>query len=157
MRKRSAKRAVTIALVVVTIAQLGGIQPMFFSVQTVAGINILAFLLPLSFVFMVLAGLHLYQTWPLARAWLKRSQDKAKQRDKVQRMVVLISFVLILGSDIAFAWYYALKDGIAGMPMESIRIWSWVATGLLMVHVWQRWRLTLSYFKPHRRSPAGST
>ena len=32
-------------------------------------------------------------------------------------MVVLISFVLILGCDIASAWYYALRYGLDGMPI----------------------------------------
>jgi hypothetical protein len=156
IRKRPAKRVVTIALVVVTLVQLSGLQLLFLGVHTFAGINALAFLLPLSSVFMVLVGLHLYQTWPLARAWLKKSKDKAKQRDKAQRMLVLLAFVLILGSDMVVAWYYAVKYGIAGMPMESIRLWSWVATGFLVVHVWQRWRLTLSYFRPGRESSAGT-
>ena len=37
--------------------------------------------------------------------------------------------------------------GIAGAPMGTVRLWSWVATGLLTIHIWQRWRLTFFYFK----------
>ena len=147
MRTRAWKRAVTIALIVITIVVVGGIQPMFFGVRTYFGVNLLAIMLPLSFVFMVIAGLHLYQTWPLLRLWFKKSGNPKKRRDKRKRMVVLISFVVIIGCDIASAWYYALRYGLDGMPMAQIRLWSWVATGFLVVHVWQRWRLTVSYFK----------
>jgi len=143
---------VTIALIAITIIVLGGIQPMFFGVKTYFGVNLLAIMLPLSGVFMVITGLHLYQNWPLLRLWFKQSASPKKLRDKRQRMVVLIAFVLILGSDIASAWYYALRYGLDGMPMAQIRIWSWVATALLVVHVWQRWRLTASYFQP--KSPS---
>ncbi len=148
MRKRPAKRLVTVALCVITVVVLGGLQPLFFGVQTFFGINALTILLPLSGVFMVVTGLHLYQTWPRVRVWFKRNPDKAKQRDKLQRMTVVIAFVLILAYDIASAWYYALSVGIASLPLGSIRVWSWVATALLVVHVAQRWRLTVSYFRP---------
>jgi len=146
----------TIALIVITIIVLGGIQPMFFGTKTYFGVNLLAIMLPLSGVFMVITGFHLYQNWPLMRLWFKKTANPQKRRDKRWRMIVLIAFVLILGSDIASAWYYALRYGLDGMPMEQIRIWSWVATGLLVVHVWQRWRLTASYFKP-KPKPADST
>jgi len=151
MRTRAWKRAVTIAMIVVTTLQLGGMQPMFFGVKTYFGINPLVFLLPMSFVFIVIASLHWYQVWPLLRLWFKKSPTSLIRRDKRQRMAVLISFVVILSCSIANAWYYALKEGIDGMPMQSIRILSWVATGLLVVHVLQRWRLTVSYFKRSRR------
>lgn len=152
MRTRFWKRVVTIAIVVMTVVMLGGIQPMFFGVKTYFGVNLLAIMLPLSFVFMVVTGLHLYQNWPLLRLWFKKGSAPKKRWDKRQRMVVLISFVAILGYDIASAWYHALKDGLDGMPMGQIRIWSWVATAFLFVHVWQRWRLTVSYFKRSKGS-----
>lgn len=66
-------------------------------------------------------------------------------------MVVLISFVVILTYDIAIGWYYALSYGVSNMPVEKLRIWSWLATGLLAIHVAQRWRLTFSYFKARRQ------
>ena len=150
MRTKAWKRRVTIALVIATIIMLGGMQPMFFGVKTFFDINVLTFLLPMSGVFITIACLHLYQTWPLLKLWFKKSLDSKKKWDKRKRMVVLISFIAILSYDIAYAWYYAVKYGIDGMPMETIRVWSWVATGLLVVHVYQRWRLTVSYFK---RSP----
>ena len=147
MRTRIWKRRVTVALVIATVIMLGGMQPMFFGVKTFFGVNVLAFLLPMSAVFIVIACLHLYQTWPLTLLWFKKSLDSKKRWDKRKRMAVLISFIVVLSYDIANAWYYAVNFGIDGMPMESIRVWSWVATGLLVVHVWQRWRLTVSYFK----------
>ncbi len=48
MRKRPAKRLVTVALCVITVVVLGGLQPLFFGVQTFFGINALTILLPLS-------------------------------------------------------------------------------------------------------------
>jgi len=139
MRKRAAKRIVTIALFVVTFVLLASMQPVFFGVKTYFGINPLLILLPISFCCIVLICLHLYQNWSLLVSWFKKSPDKKKQRDKMQRMAILIAFMLILGYDISSAWYYALKVGITGAPIETIRLWSWVATGLLAVHVWQRW------------------
>ncbi len=154
MRKRAAKRIVTIALFLVTFILLASMQPVFFGVQTYFGINPLIILLPISFVCIVLICLHLYQNWPLLLFWFKRNPDKKKQRDRIQRMAVLIAFVLVLGYDISSAWYYALSVGIDGAPMGTIRLWSWVATGLLAIHVWQRWRLTFFYFKwGQRKSP----
>lgn len=152
IRKRTVKRAVTIALFLVTFILLASMQPVFFGAQTYFGINALLILLPLSFVCIVLICLHLYQNWPLLLFWFKKSSDKKKQRDKIQRMAVLIAFILILGYDILSAWYYALTVGIAGAPIGTIRLWSWVATGLLAIHVWQRWKLTFSYFKKKSRS-----
>lgn len=147
MRRRAAKRAVTIALLVVTFVLLASMQPVFFGVQSYFGINPLLILLPMSFVCIVLMCLHLYQNWQLFLTWFRKSSDKAKQRDKIQRMAVLIAFMVILAYDISTAWYYALTVGIAGAPVGMIRAWSWVATALLAVHIWQRWRLTFSYFK----------
>ena len=68
----------------------------------------------------------------------------------MQRLVVLLVFILVLGYDIILGWYEALRFGIYEMHMDSIRIWAWVAAVLIGVHVWQRWKLTFSYFK---RSP----
>ena len=86
----------------------------------------------------------------MTRAWFKKSTDKKKKRDQLQRIPILVAFVVVMTYDIAFAWYYAVGYGFDAMPMESIRFWSWVATGLLAVHVWQRWRLTFSYFRKSR-------
>ena len=82
-------------------------------------------------------------------AWFKRSPDKKKQRDKTQRAVVLMTFMLVLVCALAFGWSEALKSLGEGQPppLETMRIFSWVAYGLVAVHVWQRWRLTFSYFK----------
>ena len=41
IRTKAWKRLVTIALVVITIVMIGGIQPMFFHVKTYFGINLL--------------------------------------------------------------------------------------------------------------------
>lgn len=147
MRTRAWKRVVTTTMLVVAIVMIGGLQPMFFGVRRYFGLNPLVFLLPTSAVFIILMSLHLYQTWPLMRRWFKKSTDKKRKRDKLQRIPVVLAFVVIMSYDIASAWYYAVKDGIDAMPMESIRLWSWVATGFLAVHVWQRWRLTFSYFR----------
>ena len=49
----------------------------------------------------------------------------------------------------------ALSYGVARMPFDTLRIWSWLATGLLAIHVGQRWRLTYSYFKPRRQRSEG--
>jgi hypothetical protein len=148
MRKKATKRVITIAMFLVTFILLAGMQPVFFGAQTYFGINPLLILLPISFLCIVLICLHLYQNWQLLLFWFKKSPDKKKQRDKIQRMAVLIAFIIILGYDISSAWYYALTVGIAESPIENIRLWSWVATVLLAVHVWQRWKLTFSYFKP---------
>jgi hypothetical protein len=82
-------------------------------------------------------------------AWFKKSPDKKKQRDKIQRAVVLMTFMLALVCALAFGWFEAIKSLREGQPppLESMRIFLWVAFGLLAVHVWQRWRLTLSYFR----------
>jgi len=147
MRKRAAKRAITIALLVAIFVLLAAMEPVFFGVQSYFGTNPLLILLPLSFICIVLMCLHLYQNWPLFLAWFRKSSDKKKQRDKAQRMAVLIAFVLILAYSIAIAWYYALTVGIEGAPIRTIQFWHYLATALLIVHVWQRWRLTFSYFK----------
>ncbi len=146
MRTRAWKRIVTVTILVVAVVMIGAMQPMFFGVRTYFGHNPLTFLLPTSAVFIVLMAFHLYQTWPLVRLWFKKRKDK-KKRDRLQRIPVLVAFVVVISYDIASAWYYALKFGFDAMPMESIRLWSWVATGLLAVHIWQRWRLTFSYFR----------
>ena len=151
LRKKPARRLVTVALFIVTVVLLGGLQPLLFGVRTFFGINALAILLPLSGVFMVITGFHVYQTWSRLRSWFRKNPDRAKQKDKIKRMVVLVSFVVTLSYSIISGWYYALSYGVAEMPVELLRPWSWLATGLLAIHVAQRWRLTFSYFKPRRK------
>jgi membrane protein YdbS with pleckstrin-like domain len=149
VRKKAAKRIVTIALLLLTSIFLAILQPVFFGVKTYFGIDPRLILLPLSFVCIVMICCHLYQNWPLMLAWFKKSPDRKKRRDKLWRMVVLIVFMLVLAYDLAFAWYEALtseKKEILEI-LDYMKIWSWVATGLLAVHVWQRWKLTFSYFK----------
>lgn len=150
MRKSKAKRVVTILLLVFNVVDIALLQPVFFGVRTYFGLDPRLVILPVSFIAIVFIVLHLYQNWPLFLAWFKKSPDKKKQRDKMWRMVILIAFVLVLSYDIVSAWYEALTKSAIEISIESMRIWSWVATGFLAIHVWQRWRLTFSYFK--RRS-----
>jgi hypothetical protein len=59
--------------------------------------------------------------------------------------------MLFLTFALAFGWYEALTSLGEGMPpLETMRIFSWISFGFLAIHVWQRWRLTFSYF---RRKP----
>jgi hypothetical protein len=155
MRKSGAKRVVTIIMLITTVIQFAVEQPACFGVYSYFGLSPIMFILPLSFICIVFIVLHIYQQWPLMLAWFKRSPDRKKQRDKVWRMVVLIVFMLVLAYDLAFAWYEMLTNVGGGPPpleiIKTARIWSWVAWGLLAIHVWQRWRLTFSYF---RRKPS---
>ena len=143
MRKSRAKRIVTIIMLITTVIQFALIQPVFFGVHLYFGLIPTVFILPMSFICIVFYVLHLYQQWPLMLAWFKKSPDKKKQRDKTQRAVVLMTFMLVLVFALAVGWYEALTSvGGEPPPFETIRIFSWVAYGLLAVHVWQRWRLT---------------
>lgn len=153
-KKRESKRVTTLILFFLTIILVGGMQPMFFGKLTYFGMNPLYILLPIAFVFLILAILHIQQNWALFLAWFKKSEDKGIQRYKMQRMIVLLLMIGFLGYDIAFAWYEALSKGItevSDMSIGTIRIWSWVGTFWLAVHVGQRWRLMLSYFKPRHK------
>ena len=153
MRKSGAKRVVTIIMLIVTVIQLANIQPVFFGVRTYFGLNPVVFILPMSFICIVFYVLHLYQQWPLMLAWFKKSPDKKKQRGKIWRAVVLMIFVLALVCTLATSWFEAIKSLREGQPppLERMRIFMWVAFVFLAIHVWQRWRLTFSYF---RRSPS---
>ena len=147
MHTKKAKQAVTIAALISYLILLVSMQPAFFGVVTYFGVNAIFIIMPIAFPCIVLFILHVYQNWALMLHLFKKSADRTKQRERIQRLVVLLAFMLILGYDIVLAWYEALRFGIYEMNMESIRIWSWVSTGLIAIHVWQRWRLTLSYFK----------
>lgn len=153
MRKSGAKRVVTITMLILTVIQLALIQLAFFGVHTYFGLIPFVFILPVSFICVVFYVLHVYQHWPLMLAWFKKSPDKKKQRDKTWRAVVLITFMLALVCSMSFGWYESLKSIREGQPpvLESMRVFSWVVFGLLAIHVWQRWRLTFSYF---RRNPS---
>jgi hypothetical protein len=156
MRKGEAKRIVTILMVIFTIIDLAVIEPAFFGVRSYFGLIPPVFIMPVSFIAIVLYVLHVYQNWPLMLAWFKKSPDKKKQRDKTWRAIILIIFILVLVYDLAFAWYEMLtsqgKEILS--VLDTMRIWSWVAYGFLAIHVWQRWRLTFSYF---RRNPRKKT
>jgi hypothetical protein len=106
---------------------------------------------------MVFYVLHVYQHWTLMLAWFKKSPNKKKQRDKTQRAVVLMTFMLACVLALAFGCYETLKALGEGKPppLESMRIFCWVAFGFLAIHVWQRWKLTFSYFqrKPSDKTP----
>jgi hypothetical protein len=153
MRKSKAKRVVTIIMLITTVIQLFLIQPALFGVYSYFGLTPFVFILPMSFICIVFYVLHLYQQWPLMLAWFKKSPDKKKQRDKTWRAVVLIAFMLALVCTLSFGWYESMKSLGEGQPppVESMRIFMWVAFAFLAIHVWQRWRLTFSYF---RRSPS---
>lgn len=141
---------VTIALCIACFVIIAGMQPVFFGVRTYFGIDPRLILLPISSLCIVLICLHLCQNWLLLLAWFKRSPGKKKQREKIQRMAVLIAFMLVLSYDISSAWYAAVTGEVNEVTIKSIRVWNWVATGLLAIHVWQRWSLTFSYLKPGR-------
>ncbi len=160
MRKSKAKRIVTIIMIITTIIQFALIQPTFFGVHLYFGLIPIIFILPMSFICIVFYVLHIYQNWPLMLAWFKKSPDKKKQRDKTQRVVVLMAFILALVCALAFSWFEVITSLREGQPppLESMRIFMWVAFLLLAIHVWQRWRLTFSYFKrrPGRQATSGS-
>ena len=149
MRKSRAKRIVTIIMLITTIIQFALIQPAFFGVHSYFGLIPIVFILPMSFICIIFYVLHLYQQWPLMLAWFKKSPDKKKQRDKTQRAVVLTALMLAVVCSLAFGWYEGLKALGEGQPppLESMRIFSWVAFLFVVIHVWQRWRLTFSYFR----------
>ena len=148
MRKSGAKRIVTIIMLITTIIQFALIQPAYLGVLSYFGLIPSVFILPMSFICIVFYVLHLYQQWPLMLAWFKKSPDKKKQRDKTQRAVVLMTFMLALVCALAVGWYEALTNlGGGPPPFETMRIFSWVGYGFLAIHVWQRWRLTFSYFR----------
>jgi hypothetical protein len=86
-------------------------------------------------------------------AWFKKSPDKKKQRAKRWRALVLIAFILVLGYGISSAWHAALTHKGAEMllVLRSMQFSTYLSTVFLAIHVWQRWRLTFSYFK---RSPS---
>ena len=150
MRKSKAKRVVTIVLLILGILQFINVQPVFFGVYSYFGFTPVVFILPVSVITMVFIVLHVYQNWQLMLAWFKKSPDKKKQRDKMMRATVMIVFMLVISCSIAFGWYEALTTKGGPPQLETMRILFWVSYGLLVTHVWQRWRLTLSYF---RRSP----
>ena len=149
MRKSRAKRVVIILMLITTVIQFALIQPAWFGVLSYFGLIPIVFILPMSFICIVFYVLHLYQQWPLMLAWFKKSPDKKKQRDKTQRAVVLMTFMLVLVCALVFGWSEALESLGEGQPppLETMRIFSWVAYGLIAVHVWQRWRLVFSYFQ----------
>jgi hypothetical protein len=156
MRRSRAKRIVTIIILILTVTQFILLQPAFLGVNLYFGLIPVVFILPVSFICIVFYFLHVYQHWPLMLAWFKKSLDKKKQRDKTQRAIVLITFMLACTLALAFGWYEALKSIGEGQPppLESMRIFFWVAFGLLAIHVWQRWKLTFSYFQ---RKPINKT
>ena len=148
MRKSRSKRIVTIIMLITTIIQFALIQPTFFGVLSYFGLIPIVFILPMSSVCMVFYVLHLYQQWPLMPAWFKKSPDKRKQRAKIWRAAVLMAFILALVCTLAFGWFETLKSLREGHPppLETMRIFFWVAFVFLVIHVWQRWRITFSYF-----------
>jgi hypothetical protein len=153
VRKSRAKRIVTIIMLITTVIQFALVQPAYFGVFSYFGLTPIVFILPMSFICIVFYVLHLYQQWPLMLAWFKKSPDKKKQRDKTWRAVILMAFMLALVCTISLGWYESMKSLGEGKPppVESMRIFMWVAFAFLAIHVWQRWRLTFSYF---RRSPS---
>ena len=153
MRKSRAKRIVTIIMIITTIIQFALIQPVFFGVYPYFGFHPAVFIMPMSFICIVFYVLHLYQQWPLMLAWFKKSPDKKKQRAKIWRAVVLMIFILALLYTLVFGWFEGIKHLREGQPppIESMRIFMWIGFLFLAIHVWQRWRLTFSYF---RRSPS---
>ena len=150
MRKSKAKRVVIIIMLITSLFQFALIQPAFFGVLSYFGLIPPVFILPVSFITIVFIILHVYQNWLLMLAWFKKSPDKKKQRDKTLRATTLIVFMLVFSCGIAFGWYESLTSEGKDVPLETMRIWFWVSYGLLAINVWQRWRLTASYF---RRSP----
>ena len=153
MRRSGAKRVVTIIIVVLTILIVAIMQPLYFGVRTYFGIDPRLIILPISFISIVFYVLHVYQNWLLMLAWFKKSPDRKKQRDKMWRAVVLIAFILVLGYGISSGWHTALTHTRAEilLVLRSMQFSTYLSTLFIVIHVWQRWRLTFSYF---RRSPS---
>ena len=153
MRKSGAKRVVTIIIVIFTILIIGIMQPLYFGARTYFGLDPRLIILPISFISIVFYILHVYQNWPRVLAWFKKSPDKKKQRDKIWRAVVLIALILVLGYNISSAWHEAMTRTGAEMllVLRSMQFGTYLSTVFIIIHVWQRWRLTFSYF---RRKPS---
>jgi hypothetical protein len=153
MRKSGAKRIVTIMMVIFTILIVGIMQPLYFGARTLFGLSPIIFIMPISFIGIVCIILHLYQNWQLMLAWFKKSPDKKKQRDKIWRAVVLIALILVLGYHIPSAWYEGMthKGAEIRLVLRSMQFGTYLGTVLIIIHVWQRWRLTFSYFRKSRK------
>jgi len=153
MRTSRAKRVVTIMMVISYILVQAVMQPVYFGVRTYFGLYPAVIIMPISFISIVFTVLHVYQNWQLMLAWFKKSPDKKKQRDKTRRAVVLIALMLAVVCALTFGWSEGLKALGEGKPppLETMRIFSLVAFVFVVIHVWQRWRLTFSYF---RRKPS---
>jgi hypothetical protein len=136
----SKMRRITIVMLTIAVAALViSLQPFFLGQLDINTARLVS--CPIAFIVLCLLILHFLQNWRLLLALFKN-----KKTHRISRLTVTLAMTVIGITDIASGWFTAVS-GEEHYLLFPMWIWSWTFTLLVAIHVYQRRRVFLSYWK----------
>jgi len=96
---------------------------------------------PIAFIVLCFLILHFLQNWRLLVALFKN-----KKSYRMSKLTVTLAMMAIGITDIASGWVSAVS-GEERYLLFPMWVWSWIFTLLVAIHVYQRRKLFLSYWR----------
>jgi magnesium-transporting ATPase (P-type) len=136
----SKMRRITIAVLTIAVAALVvSLQPFFLGQLDINTARLVS--CPIAFIVLCFLILHFLQNWRLLLALFKN-----KKSYRMSRLTVTLAMIAIGITDIASGWLSAVS-GEEHYILFPMWVWSWIFTLLVAIHVYQRRKLFLSYWR----------
>jgi membrane protease YdiL (CAAX protease family) len=136
----SKMKRITIAVLTIAVAALVvSLQPFFLGYLDINTARLMS--CPIAFIVLCFLILHFLQNWRLLVSLFKN-----KKSYRVSRLTVTMLMIVIRITDIASGWVSAVS-GEERYLLFPMWVWSWIFTLLVAIHVYQRRKLFLSYWR----------
>ncbi len=136
----SKMRRITVVVLTIAVAALVvSLQPFFLGYLDINAARLIS--LPIAFIVLCFLILHFLQNWRLLVALFKN-----KKSYRMSRLTVTLAMMAIGIIDIASGWVSAVS-GEERYLLFPMWVWSWIFTLLVAIHVYQRRKLFLSYWR----------
>ena len=133
------KRITVVVLTIAVAALVVSLQPFFLGYLDINAARLIS--LPIAFIVLCFLILHFLQNWRLLVSLFKN-----KKSYRVSRLTVTMLMIVIGAIDIASGWFTAVS-GEERYLLFPMWVWSWIFTLLVAIHVYQRRKLFLSYWR----------
>lgn len=136
----SKMRRITVVVLTISVAALVvSLQPFFLGYLDINTARLIS--LPIAFIVLCFLILHFLQNWRLLVSLFKN-----KKSYRVSRLTVTMLMIVIGAIDITSGWVSAVS-GEERYLLFPMWVWSWIFTLLVAIHVYQRRKLFLSYWR----------